>query len=145
MAWPLTAAMLLLASVFFLKGLRHPFYLVHAAIILPACALAQHFFAPTDAVFSKQALAAALLIHLLSVNFVTYWAYWHDKRAAILGNWRVPERTLRALQWMGGGPAAFVAQRRLRHKTRKRSFQSAFWLIAFAQLLGLGLLFYLAR
>ena len=54
------------------------------------------------------------------------WLYAVDKQAAIKGRWRVPEATL---LWVGlacGWPGAIVAQRLLRHKTRKTSFQALF-------------------
>ena len=63
---------------------------------------------------------------LVSLNGVTVLAYALDKRAARRGARRVPERTLLTLGLAGGWPGAIVAQRRLRHKTRKRSFQSSF-------------------
>lgn len=55
-------------------------------------------------------------------------AYLLDKRAAQKGTGRIPEATLLVLGLAGGWPGALLAQRVLRHKTRKTSFQIAFWL-----------------
>jgi len=59
-------------------------------------------------------------------------------RAARTGQWRTPEHTLHLLSVLGGWPAAWVAQRVLRHKTSKRSFQRVFWLTVVVNLAALG-------
>jgi uncharacterized membrane protein YsdA (DUF1294 family) len=69
---------------------------------------------------------AAVVAALVALNGVTVLAYALDKRAARRGVRRVSERTLLTLGLAGGWPGAILAQRRLRHKTRKRSFQSSF-------------------
>jgi uncharacterized membrane protein YsdA (DUF1294 family) len=71
--------------------------------------------------------------YLIAVNLVTYYLYWHDKRASIARNWRVPEHVLLCAGFMGGTPAAFLAQRRLRHKTKKGRFQFRFWSLTVVQ------------
>lgn len=62
------------------------------------------------------------------MSLLTYGFYVRDKAAAVSGEWRVPEKTLHSLALFGGWPGALVAQARVRHKTRKLSFQLAFWL-----------------
>jgi len=54
-------------------------------------------------------------------------AYARDKRAARLQARRVPETVLHLLELAGGWPGALLAQRWLRHKNRKLSYQFAFW------------------
>jgi uncharacterized membrane protein YsdA (DUF1294 family) len=61
------------------------------------------------------------------LSVVSFVAYGWDKHAAVSGGWRTPERTLHLLSLAGGWPGALVAQTVFRHKTRKRSFQIAFW------------------
>jgi len=68
-----------------------------------------------------------LWMYLLVVNALTFVLYWHDKRSARHQAVRVPEYLLLLLGLLGGTLAALVAQRTLRHKTRKRSFQLKFW------------------
>ena len=63
------------------------------------------------------------------ISTITYWVYARDKRRAEEGEWRVPEASLHLLELLGGWPGAFLAQRRLRHKCSKRSYQIVFWLI----------------
>lgn len=68
---------------------------------------------------------------LLAINAATYLVYRHDKRAAVRqdGSRRVSETTLHLWALAGGWPGAFVAQRVLRHKTRKVRFQAVFWAV----------------
>jgi uncharacterized membrane protein YsdA (DUF1294 family) len=68
-----------------------------------------------------------------AVNPVTIAAYAVDKRRAILGARRLPERDLLALALLGGTPAAAVAMLFLRHKTSKNAFRLAFAAIVAAQ------------
>lgn len=58
---------------------------------------------------------------------VAYILYAKDKSAAVVGAWRVPEKTLHTAAVLFGWPGALVAQQRLRHKTKKRSFRVMFW------------------
>lgn len=60
-------------------------------------------------------------------SLLTFLVYALDKSAALRGRWRVSENTLQALALAGGWPGALVAQRWLRHKSRKTSFQVTFW------------------
>lgn len=64
--------------------------------------------------------------------------YAIDKSAARHGRWRTPEKTLHLLALIGGWPGALLAQRTLRHKSQKPSFQSAFLLTVLANCAMLG-------
>lgn len=75
-----------------------------------------------------------LILYLAGINLVTFAMFAWDKVRAIRGDWRVPEKTLLALALAGGTPGAFIAQQRLRHKTRKRPFRSQLILIAILHL-----------
>ena len=59
---------------------------------------------------------------LAGVNVLTYLAFAYDKSAARAGHRRISEATLLNFALLGGSPAAKLAQRRLRHKTRKQPF-----------------------
>lgn len=71
-------------------------------------------------------LPAWVLGAYAAASLVCFVAYAKDKRAAVAGRWRTSEGTL-LLGLLGGWPGAVVAQETPRHKTAKRSFQSAFW------------------
>ena len=66
------------------------------------------------------------------VSLIAYGLYAHDKRRAREKGWRVSEATLHFIELIGGWPGAFIAQRRLRHKCSKISYQAVFWLIVIA-------------
>jgi len=65
----------------------------------------------------------------LGFSIVTFLVYWKDKRSAMNGEWRTDESTLQFLALAGGWPGALAAQRILRHKSSKRSFQITFWVV----------------
>ena len=82
--------------------------------------------------FVAGAVAAGKLPFLVLVAYLTgscvaYLAYVFDKAAALKGQWRTPESTLHLFSLAGGWPGAMFAQRTLRHKTQKQSFQLAYW------------------
>lgn len=60
---------------------------------------------------------------------VAYLAYAADKHFAQSNRWRIPEANLHLLELLGGWPGALVAQRLLRHKTRKTSYRIVFWMM----------------
>jgi uncharacterized membrane protein YsdA (DUF1294 family) len=65
----------------------------------------------------------------LVLSGITYWTYARDKRRAQEGEWRVSEARLHLLELLGGWPGAWLAQRRLRHKSAKGGYLLVFWLI----------------
>lgn len=82
----------------------------------------------------------AVLGGLLALNLATFVAYAMDKSAAQQGQWRTPENTLHALALAGGWPAAWLAQRTLRHKSSKAEFLGLYVLTVLLHLTGLGAL-----
>jgi uncharacterized membrane protein YsdA (DUF1294 family) len=86
---------------------------------------------------------SAVVACLLAVNTTTLLAYAYDKGIAGGGRQRVPERVFHGLALFGGTPAAFVAQAVLRHKTRKASFRTGFWVIAALQVAAVAAWFWL--
>ncbi len=69
-----------------------------------------------------------LLAWYLVIGSLTFVVYAKDKRAAINGNWRVPEKTLHIFSVAGGWLGALIAQDKLRHKTQKQPFRAIYWL-----------------
>ncbi|TWT47026.1 Cold-shock DNA-binding domain protein [Thalassoglobus neptunius] len=66
---------------------------------------------------------ALILSFDVILSLMTYVIYADDKKRARTGRWRWEERQLHLLSLLGGWPGALVAQRKLRHKNRKVSFQ----------------------
>jgi uncharacterized membrane protein YsdA (DUF1294 family) len=83
-------------------------------------------------------LSLAVTVTYGVVSILTFLVYWNDKSAAQHGTWRTKESSLLLLGLAGGWPGAVVAQRVLRHKSRKQSFQVAFWGTVVMNSLALG-------
>ncbi|MCW1887418.1 DUF1294 domain-containing protein [Luteolibacter flavescens] len=63
---------------------------------------------------------------LIVASAIAWHLYRSDKDRAGQNQWRIPEAELHLISLLGGWPGAFLAQRRLRHKTRKPWFQFIF-------------------
>lgn len=72
-----------------------------------------------------------LLAYAGGISLLTYALYGADKDSAAdrRSTWRASETLMHAFELAGGWPGAFLAQRRLRHKSAKISYQVIFWLI----------------
>ena len=77
-------------------------------------------------VFAGKLPIAVVWIYLVA-SFVAFVAYALDKSAARNDQWRTQESTLHLFALAGGWPGALAAQRLLRHKSSKQSFQFVFW------------------
>ena len=69
-----------------------------------------------------------ILALYLVASLLTFIMYAVDKSAAKKGTWRTQESTLHLLSLAGGWPGALIAQQKLRHKSKKQSFRSVFWI-----------------
>jgi len=70
-----------------------------------------------------------LVLALVVANGAAFALFALDKHRAETGGWRVAEATLLTVALLGGSMGAKVAQRRLRHKTRKEPFRTRLNLI----------------
>ncbi len=76
-----------------------------------------------------------------ALSLLAFILYALDKRRARAGRWRIPEAALHLVAALGGWPGAFVAQRLIRHKNRKRRFLVLFWaIVALYQIAALEIL-----
>jgi len=89
--------------------------------ILPAYALAE---------LSSEIEIKYIIGYLVIVSIVTVHFYRSDKRKAQNEEWRTPESTLHLLELAGGWFAAFLSQRKFRHKISKKEYLYTFWIIA---------------
>lgn len=64
-----------------------------------------------------------MLFYLAIINIVTFLVYGLDKWKARNDQWRIPERTLLFLAFIGGGAGAWAGMEYFRHKTRHTSFR----------------------
>jgi uncharacterized membrane protein YsdA (DUF1294 family) len=132
----LTVLLLLLPPMALLKGLRHWLCALHIAVMLVASwlkfpSLQYPLWHPYYSYF-------LVIVHLVSINLVTVLGYGWDKRQARYSQWRVPERTLHALAFMGGTLAAFGASKFFRHKTIKGQFRQMMWAVVVMQVMVVG-------
>lgn len=63
-----------------------------------------------------------VLIYYIIINVAAAAVYFADKRFAVAHRWRVPERVLLLLAFLGGGAGAFFAMTVFRHKTKHIKF-----------------------
>ena len=73
-------------------------------------------------------LPAIIAMAYAVLSLLTFVAYAIDKSAARRGAWRTKEGTLHMLALAGGWPGALIAQQTLRHKSKKTSFRTVFWI-----------------
>lgn len=73
------------------------------------------------------------IAYLVCVNLAAFILFGWDKRRAMAGARRIPEKTLLGLAAIGGGLGAVVAQQAFRHKTRKQPFANILAAIFAAQ------------
>ncbi len=72
---------------------------------------------------------SVLAIYAVTLPVLTYLVYVWDKHRARTKGQREPEALLHLLEFLGGWPGAFIAQRHIRHKCSKATYQLVFWLI----------------
>lgn len=77
------------------------------------------------------------------MSLICFFAYYRDKQFAIKGLQRTPEVRLHLYEVLGGWPGGLLAQRLIRHKNRKLSYQLVFWLIVLLHLALAGLVLWL--
>jgi len=91
--------------------------------------------------WTAETVVALVGFGLVVVNLLTIVQYWDDKQRAIAGEKRIPESSLLFLAAIGGSPAALLARRWFRHKTRKEPFSTRLMVIVMVQAgvaIGLG-------
>ena len=104
-----------------------------------------HLNLETDSLLPCQAHIATLndVVNFLTANPIlgypilvvvtsvaAFLMYGWDKRQAKVDGWRVPEKRLHALSFLGGWPGAMLGQSYFRHKTQKNEFKIMTWLAA---------------
>lgn len=107
---------------------RNRFFLLNSSLVIGAAYfLETHYF--TAPVFHYKTVLLFAVFQIISMNITTFVAYGLDKRAARRGDWRVPERDLHLLEFLGGWIGAWIAQKVFRHKTSKKSYQAMYKLM----------------
>lgn len=130
----ITASVILIGLLLLLRPLqKNSFYILHCGIvILSAYFIETHYFRVTP--FAPKTLLLFVVYQFVAINPVTYLAYWVDKKAAIKGEWRIPEKNLHTLEMLGGWSGALLAQKILHHKNKKKSYQAEFAFVLIMQI-----------
>ncbi len=113
---------------------RNKFYYLYSILLIGISFFIERylFSLPT---FSKISFIIVILLHLILINFITFLMYYLDKKAAKKKSWRISEESLHTFEVIGGTPAAFIAQKLFRHKTKKQAFKLQYWLIVLFQII----------
>lgn len=74
-----------------------------------------------------------LLVYFLSVSFYSAALTCTDKRLAVKGGRRIPEKKLFGAALLGGGAAMYITMRIIRHKTLHKRFMIGLPLIILVQ------------
>ena len=62
-------------------------------------------------------------VYLIGISVIALVLYGIDKHCAVKHKWRIPERTLIFIAWLGGGIGALLGMLVFHHKTRKWKFR----------------------
>ena len=76
-----------------------------------------------------------VLLYLLVINILGFFAMGIDKYKAKMGSWRIPENTLFGFCFLGGGIGTIAGIYTFRHKTKKKKFTIGMPLIVFLQIM----------
>ena len=75
-----------------------------------------------------------ILIYLIAINVVTFFAYGIDKWKAKRSKWRISEATLLGMAVIGGSIGAWLGMRVWHHKTMHKKFQLGIPLVIVVQI-----------
>ncbi len=121
---------ILLSLAVVIPPLRYnKFYMMNIALVVGSAYFFENNIFAIQNIFTYKTLLLFLIFHILSINLTTFVAYGIDKKAAINKTWRVPEKDLHMLEFLGGWIGAFIGQKFFKHKTAKKSFQATYKLM----------------
>ena len=75
-----------------------------------------------------------VIIYLVAINIIGFLAMFIDKQKAKRGSWRIPEKTLFFLTFLGGGVGTIAGMYLFRHKTKKMRFTVGFPVILITEI-----------
>ena len=76
-----------------------------------------------------------ILLYILVINILGFFAMGIDKYKAKIGSWRIPENTLFGFCFLGGGIGTIAGIYTFRHKTKKKKFTIGMPLILILEIL----------
>ena len=82
-------------------------------------------------------ITSSFMLLYLATSLSTFILYAIDKYQSSTNGQRISENTLNLIALFGGWPGGIVAQEFLRHKSKKKSFRSTFFIMVFLNIIGL--------
>lgn len=76
-----------------------------------------------------------IIIYILLINLIGFFAMLIDKKKAQKGKWRIPEKTLLIITLLGGGVGTILGMYMFRHKTKKLKFTIGFPVILILEII----------
>ena len=76
-----------------------------------------------------------VIIYLITINILGFFAMGIDKYKAKKGSWRIPEKTLFMFCILGGGIGTIAGMKIFHHKTKKKAFSIGMPLILIMEIL----------
>ena len=76
-----------------------------------------------------------ITIYLLIINLIGLLIMFIDKKKAIKGKWRIPEKTLMLIALFGGSIGTIIGMHIFRHKTKQLKFIIGFPTILITQII----------
>ena len=87
--------------------------------------------------FNKIFTMQNMIIYFIVINIIGFFIMWLDKRKAIKGSWRIPEKTLFIITALGGGIGTIAGMYTFRHKTQKIQFVIGFPVITILEIVAI--------
>lgn len=78
-----------------------------------------------------------LLSYFVVISLLTFAVTFADKRKAIKGKRRIPEKTLFILAFLGGSVSEYITMKTIRHKTLHKRFMIGLPVIIILQILAI--------
>ena len=117
------------------------FYLLNSAMVVGSAYIVENHYFRIHNFFTYKTILLFAVFHLVCINITTFIAYGVDKHAAKQKSWRIPEKDLHLLEFLGGWVGAWFGQKFFRHKTVKKSFQNIYRLMIILEFIAIwGLL-----
>lgn len=71
----------------------------------------------------QKELMIIVLVYYVIINLWGYFSMWSDKRKAIKGKYRTPEKKLFLIAILGGSLGSIMGMQKFRHKTKHWYFK----------------------
>lgn len=95
----------------------------------------------------EQIIIPAIIIYLVIINLLAFALMGIDKKRAMKGAWRIPEKSLFLAVILGGALGGVLGMKHFHHKTQHWYFKLGFpfFLILWIGILGAGIYFLIFR